>query len=196
MASTAQEALIAELLGDVGKLHDEVKALETRLPAIIEQAENQLAGQVGAITTATRDGLGEIAKQTGAARELVEKYAQLMGKQLTQWSTEEQQKVLETMRTYAGESMALAVNEIKVSMALAANEMKVTAAAVQVERKDARSRVIIAAVIAGLLAGVVGAGAVLWMDRDREEFAEFGKAAMRVLDEKTIQKVVAAQPRK
>jgi hypothetical protein len=38
MASTAQEALIAELLGDVGLLHDDVKALRELLPTITKAA--------------------------------------------------------------------------------------------------------------------------------------------------------------
>lgn len=182
MASTTQEALIAELLGDVGKLHDEVKALETRLPAMLESTENALAIQAGAIATASKESHAQLVKFTQAAMDAIEKHAQAKGLQIGQWSSEEREKVRQAMREHAGEAMAGAVNEIKVA-----------AAAVQAERKDARSRVIIAAVIAGLVAGVVGAGGVLWMDRDREAAAEFGKTAWRVLDEKTRQKVQAAQ---
>lgn len=48
-ASTAQEALIAELLGDVGKLHDEVKALQVILPDLT----GQLSGFIDSIDKAT-----------------------------------------------------------------------------------------------------------------------------------------------
>jgi hypothetical protein len=58
MASTAQEALIAELLGDVGKLHDEVKALRESLPAVVAE----LSERTTAIHTAIA-GLGDDAVQ-------------------------------------------------------------------------------------------------------------------------------------
>lgn len=182
MANTILDELIADLLGDVGKLHAEVKALDERLPAFIEQAESQLSGQVGAIVTASKESHAQLAKFTQAAMDAIEKHAQAKGLQIGQWSSEEREKVRQAMRDYAGEAMAEAVDDIKKA-----------AGVLKDERKDARSRVIIAAVIAGLLAGVVGAGGVLWMDKDREAAAEFGKTAWRVLDEKTRQKVQAAQ---
>lgn len=40
--STIREALIAELLGDVGRLHDEVKALENRLPELFRELEGSI----------------------------------------------------------------------------------------------------------------------------------------------------------
>ena len=48
MASTAQEALIAELLGDVGKLHDQIKALPDALKASV-------APTIGALVLASRE---------------------------------------------------------------------------------------------------------------------------------------------
>jgi hypothetical protein len=59
MASTAQEALIAELLGDVGKLHDEVKALRESLPAVVAD----LTERTTALHTAIA-GLGDDAVQS------------------------------------------------------------------------------------------------------------------------------------
>ena len=47
MASTAQEALIAELLGDVGKLHDMIKALPDAL-------QTSLTPTIGALTLAAK----------------------------------------------------------------------------------------------------------------------------------------------
>lgn len=49
-ASTAMEALTAELLGDVGKLHDDVKALHELLPTMTKAASDDLhviTGKVG-----------------------------------------------------------------------------------------------------------------------------------------------------
>lgn len=59
MATTAQEVLIAELLGDVGNLHDEIKALPEGLKAA-------LAPTLNAIAIASKEGQaisGEIVKQ-------------------------------------------------------------------------------------------------------------------------------------
>lgn len=46
---TTLDALIAELLGDVGSLHREVKALDERLPVLIEQMESQLTSIVASL---------------------------------------------------------------------------------------------------------------------------------------------------
>lgn len=48
--STALEALTAELLGDVGKLHDEIKAL----PSLLEKTSAQLEEQTGAMLVSAR----------------------------------------------------------------------------------------------------------------------------------------------
>ena len=54
MASTAQEVLIAELLGDIGRLHDQVKTL----PAGIKGA---IAPAVGELVSATKEAQASIA---------------------------------------------------------------------------------------------------------------------------------------
>ena len=59
MANTAQEVLIAELLGDVGKLHDDIKALPGNL-------EKEVSPALGAILKATEKAHGAIV-QLGAA---------------------------------------------------------------------------------------------------------------------------------
>ena len=49
------DLLIAELLGDVGKLHDEIRVLkDDALPAIITDAETKLAGIVGILVKAAK----------------------------------------------------------------------------------------------------------------------------------------------
>lgn len=49
MAGTAQEALIAELLGDVGLLHDQVKALRDILPDAVDSLDEQTSTAIAAI---------------------------------------------------------------------------------------------------------------------------------------------------
>ena len=52
--STTLDALVAEMLGDVGKLHDEITRLKTDLPAIA----SELAGQVQQSTAEAEKKLG------------------------------------------------------------------------------------------------------------------------------------------
>lgn len=49
--STVREALIAELLGDVGLLHDQIKDLENRLPSLFASLEKRLADYQEGIDT-------------------------------------------------------------------------------------------------------------------------------------------------
>lgn len=50
--STAREALVAELLGDVGKLHDEINRLKEILPNEAQAFELQIAGLVALLKQA------------------------------------------------------------------------------------------------------------------------------------------------
>ena len=64
--STALEALTASLLGDVGVLHDQVKALREVLPGVAEQVGSTLEVQTGAMLAAAdklRGILSEMEKQ-------------------------------------------------------------------------------------------------------------------------------------
>ncbi len=56
--STARDALTAELLGDVGKLHDEIKALPEKLGAV----SRNLEGQTGILIEAKDRMIDEISK--------------------------------------------------------------------------------------------------------------------------------------
>lgn len=51
-SSTALEALTAELLGDVGVLHDEVKALSRTLPQLTDEAVAKLSELIGQLVLA------------------------------------------------------------------------------------------------------------------------------------------------
>lgn len=81
MASTAMEALTAELLGDVGKLHDEVKAVGAALPgaadairqagrdaaAMIEAAGKQVRADLENAVKAERQAASDISRATSQA---------------------------------------------------------------------------------------------------------------------------------
>lgn len=81
--STALEALTAELLGDVGLLHDEVKALKETLPEVVQTlsetlpaatrvAADNLVKTTGNIETRLNTILGLVADQANKVRENTE----------------------------------------------------------------------------------------------------------------------------
>lgn len=65
MAGTAQEALIAELLGDVGLLHDQVKALRDILPDAVDSLDEQTSTAI----TAIDNQIGQLRKDALAFRQ-------------------------------------------------------------------------------------------------------------------------------
>ena len=49
---TTRDALIAEMLGDIGRLHDSVEALKTVLPGQIGEVETKITGLIGLLQRA------------------------------------------------------------------------------------------------------------------------------------------------
>lgn len=70
MAATAQEALIAELLGDVGRLHDHIKAL----PAALQES---VAPSLEAVALATAEARTTIDKYADAQKAMIRQQAAL-----------------------------------------------------------------------------------------------------------------------
>lgn len=50
--STVRDALVAEMLGDIGKLHDAVESLKDVLPRETESAEKRITGLIGLLRKA------------------------------------------------------------------------------------------------------------------------------------------------
>jgi hypothetical protein len=50
--STVRDALVAEMLGDIGKLHDAVESLKEVLPRETEAAEKRITGLIGLLRKA------------------------------------------------------------------------------------------------------------------------------------------------
>ena len=88
MGNTVHEAIIAEILGDVGKLRDEVKALRTALPAISAEVARKLEGHAQTIVTAAKN-LGEEAAFTEAQ---INRYADESARLAAEWARDEIRK--------------------------------------------------------------------------------------------------------
>ncbi len=69
--NTHLDALVAEMLGDIGKLHDEIRSLKDEaLPAIVTDAEAKLSRVVGVLVNAAKNyesALNEATQKTVAA---------------------------------------------------------------------------------------------------------------------------------
>jgi hypothetical protein len=73
MPRTARDALILEMLGDVGRLHDSVESLKNTLPAQVEEAETRIAGLIGLLQKAGDIYQSQIEQYTNAEGEKVKR---------------------------------------------------------------------------------------------------------------------------
>ena len=69
--STALEALTAEMLGDIGKLHDAVVSLKGVLPGQIQEVETKIAGLIGLLQQAGDVYKGQVEAYTNAQGEII-----------------------------------------------------------------------------------------------------------------------------
>ena len=65
------DALVAEMLGDIGKLHDAVDSLKATLPAQTEAAETRLTAVIALLNTAGAAYKGQIEAYTNAQGEKI-----------------------------------------------------------------------------------------------------------------------------
>ena len=155
MASTAQEALIAELLGDVGKLHDKIKELPTAM-------QTAIAPNLGALVAASKEAQATIA-QLGEAQRV----------SIGQFSAAEKVALRDAlkaaMREEAGAALSDAVRSLQSSAA--AHE-----SAVKAEGRQAVKVMAIAALF-GFLGAVSGiAGGYVMFGQEQAEKTTFGRA--------------------
>jgi len=147
--STAQEVLIAELLGDVGRLHDEIKALETRLPALITDAEAQLGGTIGKIVLAAK-GLED---STGRYKEVISKWTIAKTEEAGKKITKDVEAEIKMAKVVINELAGKALNDAAVALEGVAIEQK---SAINAQTWNAWKGALIAA--AG--GGIIGAGLI------------------------------------
>ena len=102
-ASTALEALTAELLGDVGVLHDQVKALREVLPGVAQDVSDKLTvvtATLLAAAQAQRSSLEAVAQRIeDGAQQTAAITAETTRKELQQWVS---QAVSASVRTELG----------------------------------------------------------------------------------------------
>ncbi|ENO90953.1 hypothetical protein C662_18723 [Thauera sp. 28] len=70
---TTRDALIAEMLGDIGRLHDSVESLKGVLPGQIEEVETKITGLIGLLSKAGDAYRGQLETYTNAQADIVKK---------------------------------------------------------------------------------------------------------------------------
>ena len=86
MAETsARDALLAEILGDVGKLHDEIGSLNQKLPEFVSHAEAQLSPIVGSLVSASKALQASSAVSLQQAKDEAAKQLKDDAHRLTNW---------------------------------------------------------------------------------------------------------------
>lgn len=130
--SSTLDALIAEMLGDVGKLHDELQSLKEALPAFTNEAEAKLSTVVGSVVEVTNSLRAETAAHVNAAKadaakalegkahELANWYAAEIGKAATKAATEQVGAVIEQASAQleqAAASVRAAAGQYRASLA-------------------------------------------------------------------------------
>ena len=174
---TTRDALTIELLGDVGKLHDDIKALPGNF-------EKEVSPTLGAILKATEKAHGAIV-QLGAAEKAS------FGNFAAAEKVALRDALKAALREEAGEALASAARELATSARIHQDAAK--------GEKVQRWQWIAAAFAGSLLAGALGFyGSHLLYGKQIDEQAAFGRAVGTVwdsLDAKTKERIQAARER-
>ena len=177
MANTAQEVLIAELLGDVGRLHDQIKALP-------EGLKTSLAPALGAIALASKEAQATIG-QLGAAEKAS------FGNFAAAEKVALRDSLKAALREEAGDALASVARELAASARIHQDAAK--------GETRQRWQWIAVAFAGSLLAGALGFyGSHLLYGKQIDEQAAFGRAVGTVwdsLDAKTKERIQAARER-
>ncbi len=174
---TTRDALTIDLLGDVGRLHDQIKALP-------EGLKTSLAPALGAIALASKEAQATISQL--AAEEKVS-----FGKFAAAEKVAARDVIRAAMREEAGEALASAARDLSTSA-------RIHEEAVKGEKRQ-RWQWIAVALLVGALGGALGLyGSHAFSSQKTGEEAAFGRAVISVwdgLDAKTKERIQAARER-
>ena len=177
MHKSVKDAFIYDLLGDVGRLHDQIKALP-------EGLQKSLAPSLGALVTASKEAQATIS-QLGAAEKVA------FGNFTAAEKVALRDSLKAALRDEAGEALASVARELATSARIHQDAAK--------GEKVQRWQWIAVAFAGSLLAGALGFyGSHLLYGKQIDEQAAFGRAVGTVwdgLDAKTKERIQAARER-
>lgn len=164
---TTRDALIAEILGDVGRLHDSVESLKNVLPGQTEEVEAKITGLIGLLSAA-----GDV------YRDQLETYTNSQAHKVQVAMENDAQAIQVRFDQDSREAIQAAL--VEVERAVKNTVQREIAAPVQkVLRAQQQSiwQTLSLCLVSGLIGGlVVVAGNVLLHDKDEAAFVALGKA--------------------
>ncbi|HGX6067295.1 TPA: hypothetical protein ACNSS7_004508 [Salmonella enterica subsp. enterica serovar Infantis] len=178
----SRDALIADLLGDLGRVDDKITALEQRIDALPDAFKEAIAPSLGAVTMATKEAQAAI-QQAGKAEVAAFKNFTAQDKVALR------DALKAAMREDAGEALADVARDLSSSARLHEEAAKA-------ERRQ-RWQWLAVALAVGLLGGALGLyGSHLLYGQQQAEQAAFGRAVMATwgdLDAKAKERIQEAR---
>lgn len=164
---TARDALIAEMLGDIGRLHDSVESLKNVLPGQTEEVEAKITGLIGLLSKAGDAYRGQLETYTNGqadkVRAQMEKDAQAAKARFDRDSSDAIRAALteveRTVRNTVHNEIAAPVQK-----ALRAQQQSIW-------------QTVALCVMCGLIGGLVVVAGDMWLyDKDEAAFTALGKS--------------------
>lgn len=146
---TARDALILEMLGDLGRLHDSVESLKNTLPAQVEEAETKIAGLIGLLQQAGDIYQSQIEQYTNAEGEKVRRILEQQATSVRQQFNEQAHTKMLELLTDANKAIKSTVQE----------EVVKPARHILGTARQNIARTVTLALACGLMGGAVAVGA-------------------------------------
>lgn len=167
---TARDALLAEMLGDIGKLHDSINAMKTILPGQVEEVETKITELIGLLSKA-----GDI------YRAQIHEYTVTWGETVRQQMEADVLAAKAQFDRETADSIKRALSEVSAAMRETV-QREVTEPAREVIRtqKNSIRNTIALCIVSGFFSGMIAIAGYSYLTRNDASLkneAEFGRAA-------------------
>lgn len=151
--NTHLDALVAEMLGDIGKLHDEIRSLKDEaLPALVTEAEEKLSGTVGKLLLAAQHF-------EKAVIELTQKRVEAAKAEIAASAVQAKNEAIGDVRQAVREAVAQPLGQLVGQLDGAVGEANG-------QQGRTLKHAVIAAVIGGVVAGAIVLGSGYFLMKD------------------------------
>lgn len=178
----SRDALIADLLGDLGRVDDKITALEQRIDSLPDAFKEAIAPSLGAVTMATKEALAAI-QQAGRTEVAAFK----------NFTAQDKIALRDALKAALREDAGAALADVARDLSSSA---RLHEEAAKAERRQ-RWQWLAVALAVGLLGGALGLyGSHLLYGQQQAEQAAFGRAVMATwgdLDAKTKERIQEAR---
>lgn len=157
---TARDALIAEMLGDVGKLHDELQSLKESLPAFASDVETKLSGILNSVVQASNRLRADTETHVTAAKNDATKSIEAKAHQIAAWYAAE---IGKAATTATSEHVGIVVERATKQLDEAVTNVR--SASEQIRRSAAQKMLVVigCSALAGAAGGIATQLLGLWL---------------------------------